>query len=134
MIARHLKGLLIMLLLFGSQLHAQNQAVSLRDALKRITKSFGTQFVYDRQLIEGKTTSYNLNDLTKKSAEEVLKGVLYPNNLVFLYLKPNYYTIVPKDRVGESGGGFSTVSVKQVLAANTNNSGTIKVTGLVTDS
>ncbi|MOA31456.1 hypothetical protein D3C78_1526160 [compost metagenome] len=28
-----------------------------------------------------------------------MKSILYPNDLVFLYIKDNYYTIVPKSRI-----------------------------------
>lgn len=135
MLACHLKRVLVILLLFSSQLYAQNKTVSLRDALKKVTKTFGTQFVYDRQLIDGKTTTYNLDDLSKKTTEEVLKGILYPNNLVFLYVKPNYYTIVAKEKLGENqprtnGGVAEEVNVSTNISGATR----IKINGIVTDS
>jgi len=81
--------------------HAQNTSVPLRDALKKITKTFGTRFVYDRDEIANKTTTYDLTKIKGQSLEDVLKAVLYPQGLVFLYVKANYYTIVPKNRVGD---------------------------------
>lgn len=133
MIARHLKGLLIMLLLFSSHLYSQNQPIPLRDALKKVTSGFGTEFVFNRKVIEGKTTSYNLHDLSKKSVEDVLKSILYPNDLVFLYLKPNYYTIVPKDRVGENVINSVVSSESDKIVSGSNNE-RVSITGMVTDS
>jgi len=135
MLACHLKKVLAILLLFSIQLHAQNKSVSLRDALKKVTKTFGTQFVYDRQLIEGKTTTYNLDDISKKPTEEVLKGILYPNNLVFLYVRPNYYTIVAKEKLGEQQQKTNNVPAEGVIVSEAVvSSGKLKVTGTVLDS
>ncbi|MCF3110199.1 SusC/RagA family TonB-linked outer membrane protein [Niabella sp. CC-SYL272] len=75
--------------------------VSIEEALTQVKKIYGTQFVYDPDLLKGKTTTYALDQVRSKPVEEVLKGILYPNNLVFLYVKKNYYTIVPKERLGE---------------------------------
>lgn len=72
------------------------------EALEKITQVFGTQFVYDPAPMEGKYTTVKLDDIKGKTVEDVLKSVLYPNNFVFLYVKSNYYTIVTKDKVGES--------------------------------
>src|SRR5215213_10579578 len=83
-----------------SSVHAQNATISLREALKKVTKIYGTQFVFDPELLNGKTTSFNPKEKPRKELEDVLKEILYPNNLVFLYVKPNYYTITSKDRVG----------------------------------
>jgi TonB-linked SusC/RagA family outer membrane protein len=74
---------------------------SLQDALKQINHVFGTNFVYDQELLKGKTTTYDMQTLRNKTLEEVLKGILYPDGLVFLYVKRNYYTIVPKERIRE---------------------------------
>jgi TonB-linked SusC/RagA family outer membrane protein len=100
MTLRYFKRLLVLLMLASSQSYAQ-KAIPVMDALKLITKEFKADFVYDPQVMKKKTTTYNLSHLSGKSLEDVLKGVLYPNELVFLYVKPNYYTIVEKDRVGE---------------------------------
>jgi type II secretory pathway component GspD/PulD (secretin) len=67
--------------------------VSLQEALKQINRVFGTNFVYDQDLLKGKTTTYDMQNIRNQSLEEVLKRVLYPNGLVFLYVKQNYYTI-----------------------------------------
>ena len=75
--------------------------VSLKEALKQINHVFGTNFVYDQDLLKGKTTTYDMQNIRNQSLEEVLKRVLYPNGLVFLYVKQNYYTIVSKERLRE---------------------------------
>lgn len=139
MIACHSNRMLLLLLLFSTQLFSQNKALPLRDALKKVTNTFGTQFVYDRQLIEGKSTSYNLEDIARKTPEDVLKGILYPNNLVFLYVKENYYTIASKDRLGQQSyastgsltNGLITPTAARVSPAAVEK---FKVTGSVLDS
>src|SRR5215216_464808 len=103
MIACHLKRALIALsatLLLVNSIQAQTPTISLREALKKVTKIYGTQFVYDAELLNGKTTKFNPKEKPRRELEDVLKDILYPNNLVFLYVKPNYYTITSKDRVG----------------------------------
>jgi TonB-linked SusC/RagA family outer membrane protein len=123
-----------MLLLLCGQAYAQTKSIALKDALKKVTKTFGTQFVYDRQVIEGKSTTFDLDNLTGKSVEEVLKGVLYPNSLVFLYVKPNYYTIVTKEKVNESNdtqGGSSGPDPNPNPVASAQR---FKVSGVVRDT
>ncbi len=132
MTARHLKRLFALLLLFSNRLPAQNQPIPLRDALKKTTSTFNTQFVYDRQLLDGKTTTYNFSDVSKRSLEDVLKGILYPNDLVFLYVKPNYYTIVSKDKINDAGSTQTPVRKNNEAAGST--AARMKVSGLVTDS
>ena len=104
MLARFVKGtaiaLLTGLLLLSNAAQSQTQTVSLKEALKKVTKIYGTQFVYDADLVKGKTTSYDFNQKNNRELEDVLKDILYPHDLLFLYIKPNYYTITSKDRVG----------------------------------
>ena len=106
MTACHLRTLLLALcacvFLLHSKANPQNKAVSLRDALKQVTKAYGTQFVYDPAVVNGKTTTYDFKTNAKKPVEDVLKGILYPNELVFLYISNNYYSIVSKDRLAEA--------------------------------
>lgn len=133
--ARRLSRLLIVLLLFSPCTFAQ-KSTSLRDALQKVTKAFGTQFVYDKQLLDGKTTTYSLDNIAKKPVEDVLKGLLYSNNLVFLYVKPNYYSIVPKDRVGTENLSESNQreAIQPTLTSFTASKERIRITGTVTDS
>jgi len=120
--SNHLKKLLLLLLCTGVFSAAGvaiaqqpvTKSLSIHEALKKITKAFGTEFMYDGELLREKKTSYDLDNIRHKSLEEVLKGVLYPNGFLFVYLKENYYTIVPKDRVGEA-------YLKSTSSANTPN-------------
>lgn len=108
--SNHLKKLLLLLLCTGVFSAAGvaiaqqpvTKSLSIPEAFKKITKAFGTEFMYDGELLRKQKTSYDLDNIRNKSLEEVLKGVLYPNGFLFVYLKENYYTIVPKDRVGEA--------------------------------
>src|SRR6185312_4804225 len=78
---------------------SKNAPVPLAKALKDVGKQFDTKFVYEKSLVEGKSTSYDLGNIKGKKIEDVLKSILYPKGLLFLYIKQNYYTIVSKDRL-----------------------------------
>ncbi len=104
---KHLQRILLVLLctdlLSSSQIvfaQQNSKSIPLPDALKKITRALGTEFIYDKELLQAKKTSYDLSNIKGKQVEDVLKAILYPNGFVFLYIKTNYYTIVPKDRVG----------------------------------
>jgi TonB-linked SusC/RagA family outer membrane protein len=140
MMKEHLQRLLLLLLFTGvfSSLqiaHAQSQSKSIfiPDALKKISRAYGTEFFYDKQLLQGKTTSYNLDNIKGKPVEEVLKAVLYPNGFLFVYIKNNYYTIVPKDRVGETSVNRSVSQAQQPEApVNTTTSSSLrKISGII---
>ena len=106
---RVLQLLLIAVILFKTSIHSFAQPpaagpgkhISLQEALKQVNRVFGTNFLYDQELLRGKMTTYDMTNITGRPLQEVLKGLLYPNGLVFLYIKPNYYTIVPKERIRE---------------------------------
>ncbi|MBO9728547.1 MAG: SusC/RagA family TonB-linked outer membrane protein [Chitinophaga sp.] len=133
MTLRYFKRLLVVLLLIAtSQVYAQ-KAVPVIDALKAITREYKADFVYDPQVVKKKTTTYNITNFSGKKLEDVLKGVLYPNDLVFLYVKPNYYTIVEKDRVGEYQAPAKKLA-EEAPPATMQTIGKIKVSGVVTDA
>ncbi|HEV2831873.1 MAG TPA: hypothetical protein VGW31_07815, partial [Hanamia sp.] len=110
---KFLLSLLLLLLLFtAGNGNAQTKLSSrssnktyqpLVKALKDISKVFDTKFVYEKSLVEGRTTSYPMHHLKGKKVEDVLKSILYPEDLVFLYIKQNYYTIVSRDRLYKTG-------------------------------
>lgn len=87
--------------------------IPLTKALKDVSKFFDTKFVYEKTIVDGKTTSYPTNEMRGKKVEDVLKSILYPNNLVFLYIKENYYTIVSKERLdaGINSANYGSSSV-----------------------
>jgi len=140
MIASYWKKLLSTLLLLVMLLNVTAQDkpnIPLRDALKKITKVYGTQFVYDPSLIDGKTTNYDLPEKASVKLEDVLKAILYPNNLVFLYVRANYFTITSKERVGlamalsqDQRMPVQNVETKNVVNASQD----LSVTGKVSDS
>ncbi|WP_406826178.1 SusC/RagA family TonB-linked outer membrane protein [Pedobacter sp. KACC 23697] len=94
---RPLYFLLVVLLAFGAvfQAAAQNKQISLEQALDAISKKYKTKFAYEHSIVQGKTASSA--SLKAKSVDEALKNVLYPNNLLFLYVSEGNYTIVSRD-------------------------------------
>ncbi|SKA43963.1 TonB-linked outer membrane protein, SusC/RagA family [Chitinophaga eiseniae] len=68
-------------------------------ALKKLEKKYGVTFVYDKTLANEKYTSFNPDLAGSQSVEDQLKAILYPNGLLFLYIKKDYYAItVNKDK------------------------------------
>lgn len=103
---------------------AQKKMVSLREELNMVTKFYRTEFVFDPQVIEGKTSNYELAD-KKTSLADVLKSILYPNNLVFLYIKNNYYSIVAKSAINNAQTSNENTTFSS-SAINTNISENVK--------
>ncbi|MBV7532348.1 SusC/RagA family TonB-linked outer membrane protein [Chitinophaga sp. sic0106] len=89
---------LCVLLLTFNYAGAQSKAgkVSVKEALTQVTKIYGTTFMYEGALVNGKTTTVDVKAQSSRPVEEVLKGILYPNDLLFLYVDKNHYTIVAK--------------------------------------
>lgn len=73
----------------------QGKPIPLTRAIEMIGKRFHTQFAYEHKLLDGKFTS--VKALKGETISEVLKNVLYPNNLLFLYVSENAYSIVARD-------------------------------------
>ena len=67
----------------GQQASAQ-QKLSLTQAIKQIEQRFNANLSYEHNLLNGKTVDPEM--LKGNRLEEVLKKVLYPNHLVFLYV------------------------------------------------
>jgi TonB-linked SusC/RagA family outer membrane protein len=138
MIAYYMKMSLVVVLAvvsLHSRAHPQSRPLPIQEALRRVTKTYGTQFVYDPQLLSGKTTTYQVRSVQGRSVEDVLKEILYPNELVFLYVSPNYYTIVSKDRVGEASKSYTSAAGTAVSApVSTPAARQVVVTGTVRDN
>ncbi|MGV3765067.1 MAG: SusC/RagA family TonB-linked outer membrane protein [Chitinophagaceae bacterium] len=135
MIAYHLRKVLVVFVCMGlciSQIIAQTKPLPLAEALKKITQKHGTQFVYDSELLKGKQTSYDFS--ANKSPEEMLKAILYPHDLVFLYVKPNYYTVISKSRIDNEENAALTVTSSGMAAAAANTPQKKTVSGTVADS
>ena len=136
MTAYHLKLLFVALFtclfLFQTKAHPQEKEIPLRDALKQVTKAYGTQFVFDPKLLEGKTTNYHPSTEKNKQVEDVLKTILY-SELVFLYIKPNYYSIVSKERIGEYISNSSPNTEQRDAIVKTPSTVEKKLSGTITD-
>lgn len=126
----YFRFLWLFLIIATTQVFAQG-AIPVSEALKKITKVYKTDFAYDPVVLKGKVTSYNLNKLAGKSLEDVLKAVLYPSDLVFLYVNPHYYTIVEKDRLNEMSEKPATES--ENVAVSVAPAQQMKVSGVVKD-
>ena len=99
-------------------------------ALRDVSKIYDTKFVYEKSLLEGKTTSFTMKDIKKgKKVEDILKSILYPKKLVFLYIKENYYTIVSRDRLEQQHSYLvknSSSVIYNATTLNNTNSGVIE--------
>ncbi|NSL86439.1 TonB-dependent receptor [Chitinophaga sp. Mgbs1] len=72
----------------------QPQRVTVDAALKKLEKKNGVTFVYDKTLVKELYTSFDPENAGNSNVEEQLKSILYPNGLLFLYIKKDYYAIV----------------------------------------
>lgn len=94
-----LAGCLLLALFLGCYFSASAQKtpsqIPLSEAVKEIEAKFKTQFAYEHGLLDNKFTTRT--QLKGKSLEDVLKNVLYPNNLIFLYVSENTYSIVERN-------------------------------------
>lgn len=79
---------------------AARSAQSLKRALAEMKRLYGTEFVFEERLLKGKTTTVQV--VRGRSVEELLKAILYPNGLLFLYVDKNHYTIVARDARAEA--------------------------------
>lgn len=125
------KPIFYLLLLLGmtclfADAQAQNKQVSLEFALQAIGKKYKTNFAYKHEIVQNKLVD---GDYTKaKNLDEALKRVLYPHNLLFLYVSEGNYTIIPRN---EELKNLQTGA--QEGTASMNENGQIFITGQVFD-
>jgi len=117
---------------------SSGKKIAVKEALDKVSELFGTKFVYERSTVRNKTTAVDVVSIKDQPVEEILKTILYPNNLLFLYVDKNHYTIVPKSSRAETAqsAASATNSSVEVLTANTPVTASNKpftVTGKVTD-
>ncbi|WP_316799729.1 SusC/RagA family TonB-linked outer membrane protein [Pedobacter frigidisoli] len=119
----------VLLCLF-EPVQAQNKTgrVSLRDALQQIGKRYQTKLVFDPSIIDGKETSENIKN-SKQGIEELLKAVLYPNKLLFLYVGANSYAIVKNNNPGMNSPTEPQIQIPEINSVNPRK----LITGIVTD-
>ncbi|QES88361.1 SusC/RagA family TonB-linked outer membrane protein [Rhizosphaericola mali] len=116
-----------------TSLFAQEQndgKIPLSQAVETIEKKYGYHFVYEHNLLKGKTISTTA--LKGRSPQEILKNVLYPNNLIFLYIDENSYVI--QKRTGEIKRIEKETPQKENKQESTTNNGTRPIGGIVTDN
>lgn len=89
--------LALLLLLFNTAQAQVNKGIPVSEALKKITEKYQTKFVFEPAILRGKTTTAATEKTTSQSIEELLKGILYPNDLLFLYVNDNHYAVISKD-------------------------------------
>ncbi|NII81050.1 MULTISPECIES: SusC/RagA family TonB-linked outer membrane protein [unclassified Pedobacter] len=96
--------LLFMSVIFVAPAMAQSgKTISVEAALNSISKKYNAKFAYEHEIVQGKTT--DVENLKAKNLDEVLKRVLYPNNLLFLYVSEGNYTIVSRETTISSNQG-----------------------------
>ncbi|MBV8255869.1 MAG: SusC/RagA family TonB-linked outer membrane protein [Chitinophaga sp.] len=135
-----LRGLLYLCVLllsctFASAQHsgpATKTEQTIKEALDQISKVYGTTFMYDAQLLNGKTTKVFVKSASGQLVEELLKDILYPNKLVFLYTDRNHYVIVPSERKPTVLEPMVNPSITLVLQQKTP-AGMKKISGTVSD-
>ncbi|WP_346238313.1 TonB-dependent receptor [Niabella insulamsoli] len=105
-------GLLVLGSLLTTALPASAQAPAkkrpLAAVLKQISKNYNAEFVYNPALLEGKAAAYDPAEARGRKLEDLLKAILYPHDLVFLYVRSNYYTIVSRNQIGDVNGAAPT--------------------------
>ena len=95
------KLLLLIGLLFCAWMEQSGFAqekMSLQKALSEIQRTYGTKFSYRADLIKNMQTDLTLPLNKFQPVEGVLKRILYPHKLLFLYVQENYYTLVRDTR------------------------------------
>lgn len=87
---------ILCLYLPGSAQETSKRSIPVQEALQTVSRLYGTKFIYEADVVAKKSTTTDPEKLRDKPVEEVLKNILYPNNLVFLYVDKNHYTIVAR--------------------------------------
>jgi TonB-linked SusC/RagA family outer membrane protein len=104
-----------------SAVQAQSKRITVESALNAISQKYNTKFAYRHGIVENKFTTEE--SLKAKTLDEALKRILYPNDLLFLYVSEGNYTIIPRN---------AELLNQQSGAANIND-GTIFLSGQVSD-
>ncbi|SEV99416.1 SusC/RagA family TonB-linked outer membrane protein [Chitinophaga arvensicola] len=76
----------------------RSSTITVKEALDKVTALYGTTFMYEGVLLKNKTTTVNVEAMKDKPVEDVLKSILYPGELLFLYVDKNHYTIVARQK------------------------------------
>ncbi|MDR6197855.1 SusC/RagA family TonB-linked outer membrane protein [Siphonobacter sp. SORGH_AS_0500] len=124
---------LVCLLLTGPVAFAQ-QRITLNQALVKIQAFYGTKFSYAEHLTDNMYVQLKTPLSKNQPVENVLKEILYPNKLLFLYVQHNYYTLIKdtrdqpsKNRVEASAPGYTEIVEPESAYIET-------IRGTITDS
>ncbi len=108
---RKLLFLFFLLSAWGVTQSFAQKRIPVKEALEKITAVYGTKFSYEDVLLRNASVSSALIPKSKdKPVELILKDILYPNKLVFLYVQPNYYTVVADNRKNPEGEVNSAIA------------------------
>lgn len=115
---------------------SSGKKIAVKEALDKVSELFGTKFVYERATVRNKTTTVDVAAIKNQPLEDILKGILYPNNLLFLYVDKNHYTIVPKSSRAETTQPSTNPSVEIPVnnATITTGNNPLNIKGSVIDS
>jgi TonB-linked SusC/RagA family outer membrane protein len=104
---------------------SQGKRITVRSALNSISQKYKTRFAYRQGIVENKYTTDE--SLKAKTLDEALKRILYPNDLLFLYVSEGNYTIIPRN------AELQNQQSGAVTAGSDSNDGTIFISGQVDD-
>ncbi len=96
----------------GQHAYAQ-QRLPLNQAVKQIEQRFNANLSYEHNLLNGKFV--DTESLKGNKLEEVLKKVLYPNQLVFLYVDDRSYSIVRRSAEGREGSPVKNSTGQELM-------------------
>ncbi|MDR6734454.1 TonB-dependent receptor plug domain-containing protein [Sphingobacterium sp. 2149] len=96
----------------GQHAYAQ-QRLPLNQAVKQIEQRFNANLSYEHNLLNGKFV--DTESLKGNKLEEVLKKVLYPNQLVFLYVDDRSYSIVRRSAEGREGSPVKNSAGQELM-------------------
>lgn len=108
-----------------SAVYAQGKRITVESALNAIAQKYNTKFAYRHGIVENKFTTDE--SLKAKTLDEALKRILYPNDLLFLYVSEGNYTIIPRNaELNKQESGATN-------AGRNADDGTIFISGQVSD-
>ncbi|WP_160712962.1 SusC/RagA family TonB-linked outer membrane protein [Chitinophaga solisilvae] len=114
-----------------AQVENGRQAIPLSQALEEITRKYDTKFVFDTELIKRRSTQVVVGNLKNLPLEEVLKRVLYPANLLFVYVSENNYMLI--QRPVQAKPGAAPVANAKAVAAEAVTTANHALRGIITD-
>ncbi|WP_126244969.1 SusC/RagA family TonB-linked outer membrane protein [Chitinophaga rhizosphaerae] len=88
----------LFVLISQSAVAQQQRSQPLSGILKEVGKTYNVRFAYEFSILENKSSTFDLAAHRQLPLDELLKQLLYPQKLVFIYVKRGHYAIVPDNR------------------------------------